>query len=48
MTTDGGRRLVFDLSMSGGNYPDVSTGLQQANSDVGMVAADIQQSLSQR
>lgn len=48
MTTDGGRRLVFDLSMSGGNYPDVLTGLQQANSDVGMVAADIQQSLSQR
>lgn len=48
MTTDGGRRLVFDVSMSGGSYPDVLTGLQQANADVGMVAASIQQLLSRR
>jgi hypothetical protein len=46
ITTDKGRHLVFDLSMSGATYPDVLTGLQQANDDVGMVAADIQQSLS--
>ncbi|BBY05982.1 D-alanyl-D-alanine carboxypeptidase/D-alanyl-D-alanine endopeptidase [Mycobacterium noviomagense] len=46
MTTDKGRHLVFDLSMSGATYPDVLTGLQQANDDVGMVAAQIQQSLS--
>ena len=46
MTTDNGRRLVFDVSMSGASYPDVLTGLEQANSDVGMVAASIQRSLS--
>jgi len=47
ITTDKGRRLVFDLSMSGAVYPDVLTGLREANDDVGMVAAALQQSLSQ-
>jgi D-alanyl-D-alanine carboxypeptidase/D-alanyl-D-alanine-endopeptidase (penicillin-binding protein 4) len=46
ITTDKGRQLVFDLSMSGATYPDILTGLRQANDDVGMVAAQIQQSLS--
>ncbi len=46
MTTDDGRRLVFDLSMSGATYPDVLTGLREANEDVGLVAAQIQQMLS--
>ncbi|WP_375483962.1 D-alanyl-D-alanine carboxypeptidase/D-alanyl-D-alanine-endopeptidase [uncultured Mycobacterium sp.] len=46
ITTDKGRHLVFDLSMSGATYPDVLTGLRQANDDVGMLAAQIQQSLS--
>ncbi|WP_019973051.1 D-alanyl-D-alanine carboxypeptidase/D-alanyl-D-alanine-endopeptidase [Mycobacterium sp. 141] len=46
MTTDDGRHLVFDLSMSGATYPDVLTGLQEANQDVGMVAAQIQKMLS--
>ncbi|HZU46871.1 MAG TPA: D-alanyl-D-alanine carboxypeptidase/D-alanyl-D-alanine-endopeptidase [Mycobacterium sp.] len=46
ITTEKGRHLVFDLSMSGATYPDVLTGLRQANDDVGMVAAQIQQSLS--
>jgi D-alanyl-D-alanine carboxypeptidase/D-alanyl-D-alanine-endopeptidase (penicillin-binding protein 4) len=46
ITTDTGRHLVFDLSMSGATYPDVLTGLRQANDDVGMVAAHIQESLS--
>lgn len=46
MTTDTGRNLVFGLSMSGGTYPDILTGLTESNSDVGLVAADIQQYLS--
>lgn len=46
LTTDKGRHVVFDVSMSGATYPDVLTGLQQANEDVGMVAAEIQESLS--
>ena len=45
-STDDGRNLVFALSMSGATYPDVPTGLRQANDDVGMVAGEIQQSLS--
>jgi len=46
ITTDNGHHLVFALSMSGGTYPDVLTGLREANDDVGMVAAAIWQSLS--
>jgi D-alanyl-D-alanine carboxypeptidase/D-alanyl-D-alanine-endopeptidase (penicillin-binding protein 4) len=46
MQTDGGRTLVFDVSMSGGTYPDILTGLVQSNNDVGEVAAQIQQALS--
>ncbi|EUA23398.1 putative D-alanyl-D-alanine carboxypeptidase domain protein [Mycobacterium xenopi 4042] len=46
LTTDNGHHLVFDLSMSGAVYPDVPTGLRQANDDVGMVAAALQQSFS--
>ena len=46
MQTDGGRTLVFDVSMSGGTYPDILTGLVESNNDVGEVAAQIQQSLS--
>jgi D-alanyl-D-alanine carboxypeptidase/D-alanyl-D-alanine-endopeptidase (penicillin-binding protein 4) len=41
MQTDDGRTLVFDVSMSGGTYPDVLTGLGQANDDVGEVAAQL-------
>jgi hypothetical protein len=46
MQTDGGRTLVFDVSMSGGTYPDILTGLVQSNNDVGEVAAQLQQALS--
>ncbi|EID12287.1 peptidase S13 D-Ala-D-Ala carboxypeptidase C [Mycobacterium xenopi RIVM700367] len=46
LTTDNGHHLVFDLSMSGAVYPDVPTGLRQANDDVGIVAAALQQSFS--
>jgi len=46
MQTDGGRNLVFAVAMSGATYPDVPTGIRQANDDVGMVAAALQQSLS--
>jgi D-alanyl-D-alanine carboxypeptidase/D-alanyl-D-alanine-endopeptidase (penicillin-binding protein 4) len=46
LQTDNGRTLVFDVSMSGGTYPDVQTGLGQANAGVGEVAAQIQQALS--
>src|SRR5258705_1934994 len=46
MTTDQGRRLVFGLSMSGGTFPNLLTGLYEASDDVAMVAAEFQQSLS--
>jgi D-alanyl-D-alanine carboxypeptidase/D-alanyl-D-alanine-endopeptidase (penicillin-binding protein 4) len=46
MRTDDGRTLVFNLSMSGGTYPDVLTGLVQSGADVAGVAAAFQQSLS--
>ncbi|CAM3762002.1 D-alanyl-D-alanine carboxypeptidase/D-alanyl-D-alanine-endopeptidase [Smaragdicoccus niigatensis] len=46
MVTKDGRRLVFDLSMSGGTYPSVGVGLTQSNDDVGGVAAAFQQALS--
>lgn len=46
MTTRDGRVLVFDVAMSGGTYPDVSTGLTQAGHDVAGVAAAFQQALS--
>lgn len=46
METDDGRTLVFNISMSGGTYPDVLTGLVGANADVAGVAAAFQQSLS--
>jgi hypothetical protein len=41
ITTDTGRHLVFDLSMSGRTYPEVLTKREQANDDVGIVAAQI-------
>jgi serine-type D-Ala-D-Ala carboxypeptidase/endopeptidase (penicillin-binding protein 4) len=37
---------VFDVSMSGGTYPDLATGLPQATNDVGEVTAQFQQALS--
>jgi serine-type D-Ala-D-Ala carboxypeptidase/endopeptidase (penicillin-binding protein 4) len=46
MQTNDGRTLVFDVSMSGGTYPDVPTGLTQSTNDVGEVAAQFQQALS--
>ena len=46
MTTDDGRELVFHLAMSGGTYPDVLTGLNQAGNDLAEVAAAFQQQLS--
>ena len=46
MTTDKGRKLVFGLSMSGGTYSDVLTGLEDAGEDVAGVAAAFQQALS--
>jgi D-alanyl-D-alanine carboxypeptidase/D-alanyl-D-alanine-endopeptidase (penicillin-binding protein 4) len=46
MQTNDGRTLVFDVSMSGGTYPDVMTGLVQSNTDVAEVTAQIQQGLS--
>ena len=46
LTADDGRRVVFGLSMSGGTYPDVLTGLTQSNDDVAAVAAAFQQQFS--
>jgi serine-type D-Ala-D-Ala carboxypeptidase/endopeptidase (penicillin-binding protein 4) len=46
METDDGRTLVFSLSMSGATYPDVLTGLVEANADVAGVAAAFQQILA--
>jgi serine-type D-Ala-D-Ala carboxypeptidase/endopeptidase (penicillin-binding protein 4) len=46
MTTSDGRKLVFDVAMSGGTYPDVLTGLVQAGNDVADVSAAFQQALS--
>lgn len=46
MTTTAGRKLVFDLSMSGGTYPDLPTALHDSGDDVAMVAAQFQQQLS--
>lgn len=46
METDDGRTLVFNISMSGGTYPDVLAGLVGANADVAGVAAAFQQSLT--
>ncbi|WP_235916135.1 D-alanyl-D-alanine carboxypeptidase/D-alanyl-D-alanine-endopeptidase [Antrihabitans cavernicola] len=43
LVRDNGKNLVFGLSMSGGTYPDVLTGLHDAGDDVAMVAAAIQQ-----
>jgi D-alanyl-D-alanine carboxypeptidase/D-alanyl-D-alanine-endopeptidase (penicillin-binding protein 4) len=45
LTTERGERLVFSLSMSGATYPDVPTGLHDANEDVAAVAAAFQQAL---
>jgi D-alanyl-D-alanine carboxypeptidase/D-alanyl-D-alanine-endopeptidase (penicillin-binding protein 4) len=45
LTTERGERLVFSLSMSGATYPDLPTGLQNANADVAAVAAAFQQAL---
>ncbi len=47
MQTDDGRSLVYDVSMSGGTYPDPLTGLVQATDDVAEVSAQFQQALSQ-
>jgi serine-type D-Ala-D-Ala carboxypeptidase/endopeptidase (penicillin-binding protein 4) len=44
--TDDDRTLVLSLSMSGGTYPDLLTGLVGANKDVAAVAAAFQQALS--
>ncbi len=46
LTTDDGRQLVFDLSMSGATFPDVTTGINDASADVAGVAAAFQQHLS--
>jgi len=46
LTTDQGRNLVFALSMSGATYPDLATGLHDANEDVAAVAAAFQQAFS--
>lgn len=46
LTTDQGRNLVFALSMSGATYPDLATGLHDANEDVAGVAAALQQAFS--
>ena len=46
MQTNDGRWLVFDVSMSGGTYPDPLTGLAQATDDVGDVTGQFQQALS--
>ncbi|MBV9602870.1 MAG: D-alanyl-D-alanine carboxypeptidase, partial [Chloroflexi bacterium] len=46
MQTNDGRTLLFDVSMSGGTYPDVMTGIVQSNNDVAEVTAQIQQGLS--
>jgi D-alanyl-D-alanine carboxypeptidase/D-alanyl-D-alanine-endopeptidase (penicillin-binding protein 4) len=46
MRTDDGRLLVFDVSMSGGTYPDIATALKQSTNDVGEVTAQCQQALS--
>jgi D-alanyl-D-alanine carboxypeptidase/D-alanyl-D-alanine-endopeptidase (penicillin-binding protein 4) len=46
MKTDDGRRLAFDLSMSGATYPSPLEGALQSNADVSGVAAAFQQSLS--
>jgi serine-type D-Ala-D-Ala carboxypeptidase/endopeptidase (penicillin-binding protein 4) len=46
MTTSEGRKLVFDVAVSGGTYPDVLTGLVQAGNDVADVSAAFQQALS--
>ena len=45
LTTERGERFVFSLSMSGATYPDVPTGLHDANEDVAAVAAAFQQAL---
>ncbi|MBV9357467.1 MAG: D-alanyl-D-alanine carboxypeptidase/D-alanyl-D-alanine-endopeptidase [Chloroflexi bacterium] len=46
LQTDDGRALAYDVSMSGGTYPDVLTGLVQATEDVADVSAQFQQALS--
>ncbi|MBV9358202.1 MAG: D-alanyl-D-alanine carboxypeptidase/D-alanyl-D-alanine-endopeptidase [Chloroflexi bacterium] len=46
MQTNDGRWLVFDVSMSGGTYPNPLAGLVQATDDVGEVTAQFQQALS--
>jgi D-alanyl-D-alanine carboxypeptidase/D-alanyl-D-alanine-endopeptidase (penicillin-binding protein 4) len=45
LITERGERFVFSLSMSGATYPDVPTGLHDANEDVAAVAAAFQQAL---
>jgi D-alanyl-D-alanine carboxypeptidase/D-alanyl-D-alanine-endopeptidase (penicillin-binding protein 4) len=45
LTTERGERLVFSLSMSGATYPDLPTGLHDANEDLAAVAAAFQQAL---
>lgn len=46
MTTDQGRELVFGLYMSGGSYPDPSTGLSESGPDIAGVADAFQRALS--
>jgi D-alanyl-D-alanine carboxypeptidase/D-alanyl-D-alanine-endopeptidase (penicillin-binding protein 4) len=41
-----GHTLVFDLSMSGGTFPDLLTGLVQSQADVAAVAAAFQEAVS--
>ena len=45
LTSERGERFVFSLSMSGATYPDLATGLHDANEDVAAVAAAFQQAL---
>ena len=45
MTTKSGREVEFDVSMSGGTYPDLPTALVQASTDVSTVAAAFQQAM---
>ncbi len=46
MTLDDGTVAVFDISVSGGSYPELYDGLVEAGEDVALVAAAFQQDLS--
>jgi D-alanyl-D-alanine carboxypeptidase/D-alanyl-D-alanine-endopeptidase (penicillin-binding protein 4) len=45
LTTDEGRKLVFALSMSGGTFADVLTGISESGADVALVGAALQQAV---